>query len=93
MRVRSPQLLELAEVLIRQGMDVQAAPNGEQVLIVAGADTDRIGDLAAGNGLALHELAPHQGSLEEAFMHITGHDVEYTTGNRTDSAALSGTGR
>jgi ABC-2 type transport system ATP-binding protein len=92
-RVRSPQLLELAEVLIRHGMDVQAAPNGEQVLIVAGADTDRIGDLAADSGLVLHELAPHQGSLEEAFMHTTGHDVEYTTRNRTESAALAGTGR
>ena len=61
------------------------------------ADTDTIGDLAAGNGLALHELARHQGSLEEAFMHITGHDVEYTAGGsagtQDDSAAIAAAGR
>ena len=78
MRVRSPQLLELAEVLMRHGIDVQAAPDGEQSLVVTGTDTARIGELAAGAGVVLHELALHRGSLEEAFMHITGHDVEYT---------------
>ena len=85
-RVRSPQLLELAEVLMRQGMDIQAAPDGDQSLVVSGADTTSIGDLAAGAGLVLHELAVQRGSLEEAFMHITGHDVEY-------SAALAVAGR
>jgi ABC-2 type transport system ATP-binding protein len=96
-RVRGPQLLELAEVLMRQGMDVQAAPDDERTLVVDGADTDRIGELAAGAGLVLYELAPHRGSLEEAFMHLTGHDVEYTAGgsarDRDNSAALAVTGR
>ncbi|HEY7593410.1 MAG TPA: ATP-binding cassette domain-containing protein [Actinophytocola sp.] len=102
-RVRSPRLLELAEVLMRNGMDVQAAPGGERTLVVSGSDTDRIGELAAGAGIALHELAPHRGSLEEAFMHITGHDVEYTAGDpardrtdrteRIDSAATAAAGR
>jgi ABC-2 type transport system ATP-binding protein len=96
-RVRSPQILELAEVLMRQGIEVQASPDGEQTLVVSGADTARIGDLAAGAGLVLHELAQHRGSLEEAFMHITGHDVEYTAGGtagtRNDTAATVAAGR
>jgi ABC-2 type transport system ATP-binding protein len=81
-RVRSPQLLELAEVLMRQGIEVHAAPEDEQSLVVTGTDTTRIGELAAGAGVVLHELALHRGSLEEAFMHITGHDVEYAAVNQ-----------
>jgi ABC-2 type transport system ATP-binding protein len=89
-RVRSPQLLELAEVLMRHGIDVQAAPDGEQSLIVTGADTARIGELAAGAGVVLHELALHRGSLEEAFIHITGHEVEYAAGDHDNSFAVTG---
>jgi len=92
-RVRSPQILELAEVLMRNGIDVQAAPDGERSLVVTGADTARVGELAAGAGVVLHELALHHGSLEEAFMHITGHDVEYAADRHNDSAALAVTGR
>jgi ABC-2 type transport system ATP-binding protein len=96
-RVRSPQLLQLAEILMRHGMDVQAAPDGEHSLVVTGADTDAIGELAASSGLVLHELALQRASLEEAFMHITGHDVEYTAGGNAfdpnNSAALVAAGR
>jgi ABC-2 type transport system ATP-binding protein len=92
-RVRSPQILELAEILMRHGFDVQASPEGERSLVVAGTDTTRVGELAAGAGVVLHELALHRGSLEEAFMHITGHDVEYSAGDRNNSAALAATGR
>ncbi|MBP2324972.1 ABC-2 type transport system ATP-binding protein [Kibdelosporangium banguiense] len=89
-RVRSPQLLELAEVLMRQGIEVHAAPDGDQTLVVTGTDTAQVGELAAHAGVVLHELALHRGSLEEAFMHITGHDVEYAAGNQN---ALATTGR
>jgi ABC-2 type transport system ATP-binding protein len=96
-RVRSPQILELAEVLMRHGIDVQASPDGERSLVVAGTDTSTVGELAAGAGVVLHELTLHRGSLEEAFMHITGHDVEYTAGGsaggHNNSAALAATGR
>jgi ABC-2 type transport system ATP-binding protein len=33
--------------------------------------------MAATHGVVLHELSPQQGSLEEAFMRLTGHAVEY----------------
>jgi len=96
-RVRSPQLLELAEVLLRAGIDVQAEPGDDEALAVAGTDIARIGELAAGAGVVLHELALHRASLEEAFMHITGHDVEYSAGgsagDRNHSAVLAAAGR
>jgi ABC-type multidrug transport system ATPase subunit len=47
--------------------------------VVTGTDLARIGELAASAEVVLHGLALHRGSLEEAFMHITGHDVEYAT--------------
>jgi ABC-2 type transport system ATP-binding protein len=47
------------------------------VLTVRGTSTSRIGDLAFDHGIRIHELAPHQASLEEAFMEMTKDDVEY----------------
>ena len=37
----------------------------------------QIGDVAAANGFALHELTPQQASLEEAFMDLTREDIEF----------------
>jgi ABC-2 type transport system ATP-binding protein len=44
---------------------------------VHNAPIERVGDLAGGAGITLHELAAVQGSLEEAFMQLTGDSVEY----------------
>jgi ABC-2 type transport system ATP-binding protein len=41
--------------------------------------SDAIGELAAAEGVVLHELSPQRGSLEEAFFHLTGDSVEYQT--------------
>jgi ABC-2 type transport system ATP-binding protein len=49
-------------------------------LVVSGMDSEKIGELAAANGIVLHELSPHVGSLEQAFIQITGDSVEYHTG-------------
>jgi ABC-2 type transport system ATP-binding protein len=38
---------------------------------VRGISAAAIGDLAARHGIALHELAARQASLEEAFMQLT----------------------
>jgi ABC-2 type transport system ATP-binding protein len=42
-------------------------------------DSAKIGELAADNGIVLHELSPQTGSLEQAFMQLTGDSVEYHT--------------
>ena len=39
----------------------------------------RIGDLAAERGIPLHELTPTTGSLEDAYLALTGDSVEYRT--------------
>ncbi len=73
-RVRSPQLAALADVLARQGV---ATTPADGALIVHNAPIERVGDVAGAAGITLHELAPVQGSLEEAFMQLTGDSVEY----------------
>jgi ABC-2 type transport system ATP-binding protein len=40
-------------------------------------DSDGIGELAFAAGITLHELSPTRGSLEEAFLQLTGEAVEY----------------
>jgi ABC-2 type transport system ATP-binding protein len=76
-RVSAPREAELAAALGRHGIAVAAADGGRG-LVVTGAEAASVGEIAAAEGLVLHELSLHRGSLEEAFMHITGHDVEYS---------------
>ncbi|MDF2899129.1 MAG: transporter ATP-binding protein, partial [Rhodococcus erythropolis] len=46
-------------------------------LVVVDSTTDVIGGLAGSQGIVLYELASVQGSLEDAFMKLTGDDVQY----------------
>ncbi|SEP72119.1 ABC-2 type transport system ATP-binding protein [Lentzea xinjiangensis] len=73
--VRSPQLAKLGPLLVDKGFTVHDGADG--ALTVSGATSDQIGDVAAANGVVLHELSPQRGSLEEAFMQLTGDAVEY----------------
>jgi ABC-2 type transport system ATP-binding protein len=75
-RVRSPQLDQLRDALSAHGMQVRVDSDGQSMLVV-GTTTDTVGQVAAGNGITLFELADQRGSLEEAFMKLTGGDVEY----------------
>ncbi|HET6809758.1 MAG TPA: ATP-binding cassette domain-containing protein [Acidimicrobiales bacterium] len=74
-RVRSPGAQQLAGLLVAKGATVEPGPDG--AMVVSGLPAEDIGDLAAAQGLALHELTPLQASLEEVFMEMTGHTVEY----------------
>ena len=77
-RVRSPQLDALHAALTAQGLTVREEHSGsEPVLVVVDSTTDVIGGLAGSQGIELHELASVQGSLEDAFMKLTGDDVQY----------------
>jgi ABC-2 type transport system ATP-binding protein len=76
-KVRSPQLAELRDVLQRASAGVTG---DDTALVVSGMDSDKIGEIAASNRIVLHELSPQTGSLEQAFMQITGDSVEYHTG-------------
>ncbi|WP_134727746.1 ABC transporter ATP-binding protein [Amycolatopsis nivea] len=76
-KVRSPQRPALRQQLI--SASAQVTDSGE-ALIVSGMDSAKIGEIAASANLVLHELSPQTGSLEQAFMQITGDSVEYHTG-------------
>lgn len=75
-RVRGPQLDALRAALQEGGVEVADDPDNAG-LVASGATTDQIGDLVGARGLTLHELAGHTGSLEEAFMNLTGDTVQY----------------
>ncbi|CAM3922124.1 ABC transporter ATP-binding protein [Kibdelosporangium persicum] len=75
-KVRSPQASKLRDLLA--GTDA-ALRDDADALIVSGLDAAQIGEMAAANQVVLHELSPQRGSLEEAFMQLTGDSVEYHT--------------
>jgi ABC-2 type transport system ATP-binding protein len=79
-RVRSPQLDQLAELAREAGMTTEQDADG--ALLVEGVETDAVGELAARNGITLHELSPQRASLEEAFMELTKDAVEYAGGSQ-----------
>ena len=74
-RVRSPQADDLAARLGVAGAVVQADRDGS--LQVSGLDAAAVGELAAAQGLVLHELTPQRASLEEAFMELTSDSVDF----------------
>jgi ABC-2 type transport system ATP-binding protein len=73
--VRSPQVTALAELLA--GPNVSITPVEDEGLEVEGLTAEQIGSEAAANRIVLHELAPRQASLEEAFMLLTRDELEY----------------
>ncbi|MEV0676889.1 ABC transporter ATP-binding protein [Actinosynnema sp. NPDC050436] len=74
-KVRSPHADKLGALLVDKGFTVRE--DADTSLTVSGASSDQIGDIAASAGVVLHELSPQRGSLEEAFMQLTGDSVEY----------------
>jgi ABC-2 type transport system ATP-binding protein len=73
--VRSAQLGKLSAELSKAGAQVR--PGTDDSIEVAGLDSRAIGELAAANGLTLHELATQHASLENAFMDLTHDSVDY----------------
>jgi len=74
-RVRSPRAAELADAV--SGRDVEIVTSDQFTLDVTGLPAARIGDIAAERGIAVHELTPTSGSLEDAYLALTGDAVEY----------------
>ncbi|HEY2831013.1 MAG TPA: ATP-binding cassette domain-containing protein [Sporichthyaceae bacterium] len=75
-RVRARDLIALESALTEAGGRVRADEEGG--LEVFGLEAAAIGELAASRYIALHELSPQRGSLEEAFMKLTQDSVEYS---------------
>jgi len=68
-RVRSPQAGRLRELL--GGAGIVVSDGGQADRLVAAAAPEQVGELAAANGIVLHELTAETSSLEEAFLQLT----------------------
>jgi ABC-2 type transport system ATP-binding protein len=83
-RVLSPQRGEVADLLLRHGLDVAVH---DEELRVQGLDAPAIGELVGKSGLFLHELTLVRSSLEDAFMTLTADSVEYSARNAAATTA------
>jgi ABC-2 type transport system ATP-binding protein len=68
-RVRSPQAERLRDVLATAQISAEISEDG--IIAVRDATTERVGELAAANGVVLHELTAETATLEEAFLELT----------------------
>ena len=69
-RVRASKLDALEAELAGQGATI--GRDGAEALLVTGLASERIGELALARGIAIHELATQQRSLEERFFELMG---------------------
>jgi ABC-2 type transport system ATP-binding protein len=70
-RVLSPQAKELEQTLVKAGFEVSEEG---ATLIVAGATSAQVGELAAKSSLVLHELTPIATQLEDVFFELTSEE-------------------
>jgi ABC-2 type transport system ATP-binding protein len=68
-RVRSPDARRLTELLAAQGAEATTLDGNTFAVELEPA---RVGELAAANGIVLHELSVERATLEEVFMELTG---------------------
>ncbi len=72
--VRSPSAGELRTALTERGHTVREE---DGALLVTGVSIAEVGELAASRSIVLHELSGRNASLEDAFLKLTGGDVEF----------------
>lgn len=81
--VRSPQAAQLASLVMsgRDGIELAPLSHGDgEGFSATGLAASEIGELAARNGIVLHELTPVGTSLEDAYLSLTRDEVEYMAG-------------
>jgi ABC-2 type transport system ATP-binding protein len=71
----TPDSAAFTSALTASGATVGDGDGGS--LTIEGLTASQIGDLAASDGLRVHELTPITASLEDAFMELTQNEVEY----------------
>jgi ABC-2 type transport system ATP-binding protein len=77
-RVRSPQAADLVRALDSEPGEVHRRDG--DLLEISGLTSAQVGTIAARHGIVLHELVAQQASLEDAFMRLTGGELEYRAG-------------
>ncbi|WUV58526.1 ATP-binding cassette domain-containing protein [Amycolatopsis sp. NBC_01480] len=76
-RVRTPHAEAMRTALRERGAEFTEEGNA---FVVSTLDSDALGELAFTAGATLHELSPLLGSLEQAYLELTGEATEFTTG-------------
>ncbi len=76
--VRTPDAERFGALL--SAPDISITYREPQLMQVTGLSSAQIGELAARNGVVLHELSPQAGSLEDAYLALTKDEVEYHAG-------------
>ncbi|HET6998362.1 MAG TPA: ATP-binding cassette domain-containing protein [Solirubrobacterales bacterium] len=71
-RVRASDISSLGEALGE--LQGSVAADGDGAILVGGIDGAKIGELALKRGIAIHELAPQQQSLEQRFFELMGEE-------------------
>ena len=87
-RVKSPDLARLVDVVQSAG-GVASPMNANEPLggaIVRQVSVEQVGEIAASNGIVLHELAVETSSLEDAFLRATASVQEYRSVDITAGA-------
>jgi len=84
-RVSSPEAIRLGEALRAEGAR-STQECGSAELRLEGISAERVGEIAAREGIVLHALSVESGSLEDAYLELTRGELEYTT-DRTPRAA------
>jgi len=85
--VRSPDIAGLKAALERVGGRLRPDTSGRWE--VSGPDAMEIGEVAAAQGVALHELTPRLSSLEDVYTQMTKTSVEYRGTEHTEGALVS----
>jgi ABC-2 type transport system ATP-binding protein len=85
----TPDLPAFTRALATAGARVENGDGGS--LTVEGLTSSEIGDLAARDGLRVHELTPITASLEDAFMALTQDEVEFRP-STTEVAGVTAAG-
>ena len=80
----------LRELLVGRDVTVTGALGSPQLLIT-GLTAHQIGAVAFEHGIAVYELTPQTVSLEQAFMAMTGDEVEYHGSTKTLAASATTT--
>ncbi|MFE1553666.1 ATP-binding cassette domain-containing protein [Streptomyces sp. NPDC058734] len=75
-RLRTAEPDRLAAALAREGLRMAAAEDGRWT--VDGVQAERIGSLAAREGIAVLELSDERASLEQAYLDLTAHRTPYS---------------
>ena len=83
-RVRSPQIGALVEVLRGEGATVETGTQPDMI-DVHDLPIEQIGEIAFANQVVLHELSTRTESLEDAFLSATAEAQEYRSGSQGDT--------